>query len=269
MDVTESSESTGLKRLDESILRLGDIVLTTTTAAISSAIRFATRSDISHAMIYVYKCSVIDATSEGVHARNTQRLFLDEKCAAYVLRLRENISREQVAAVVEYARARIGTQYSSTEAVMTAVGGAPKWSDKQFCSRLVAQAFASAGILLVPDPNFCSPADLQRSELLEPVASATTVVTVEETDWWKTREDVPQLMRDAINFVLDGARARDSNIQNFDDLHDYLVRHPSADDEFCSLLEASGYLTVWLVERDKNAWQYDLELMLAAPAELS
>jgi cell wall-associated NlpC family hydrolase len=59
------------KRLDDALLYPGDIVLTTTTAAISKAIRMATRSDISHAMVYVENCSVIDATGEGVHARNT------------------------------------------------------------------------------------------------------------------------------------------------------------------------------------------------------
>ena len=40
-----------LKRLDEVVIQPGDIILTTTTAAVSRAIRIATRSDISHAMV--------------------------------------------------------------------------------------------------------------------------------------------------------------------------------------------------------------------------
>jgi hypothetical protein len=59
-----------MKRLNDASLKLGDIVLTTTTAAVSKAIRAATRSDISHAMVYVEDRSVIDATAEGVQARN-------------------------------------------------------------------------------------------------------------------------------------------------------------------------------------------------------
>jgi hypothetical protein len=42
-----------MKRLNEASLKVGDIILTTTTATVSKAIRTATRSDISHAMIYV------------------------------------------------------------------------------------------------------------------------------------------------------------------------------------------------------------------------
>ena len=74
---TGNEQSGTAKRLDDAVLYPGDIVLTTTTAAISKMIRVATRSDISHAMVYVENCSVIDATGEGVHARNTQRIFFE------------------------------------------------------------------------------------------------------------------------------------------------------------------------------------------------
>ncbi|EQD44736.1 hypothetical protein B1B_13403, partial [mine drainage metagenome] len=73
-----------MKRLNESALQIGDIVLTTSTAKVSKSIRRFTRSDVSHAMVYVETCSVIDATGEGVHARNTQRLFWDDQCAVHV-----------------------------------------------------------------------------------------------------------------------------------------------------------------------------------------
>ncbi len=73
-------------------------------------------------------------------------------------------------------------------------------------------------------------------------------------------------MRDAINTVLDGARKKGPNIQTFDDLHCHLVSHPEQDNDFCGLLETSGYLSVWKFERDKNPWQYDLALMSASPA---
>jgi hypothetical protein len=75
-----------MKRLKMSALLRGDIILTTTAAAVSKAIRWGTKSDISHAMICVQHGSVIDATSEGVHARNTQRLFFEDGCALHVLR---------------------------------------------------------------------------------------------------------------------------------------------------------------------------------------
>lgn len=262
-----NEKNQGLKRLNDAVLKPGDIVLTTATATISKAIRIATRSDISHAMVYVEDRSVIDATGEGVHARNTQRLFFQEECSVYVHRLRDGISDAQLAEVRTYLRGHIGTQYSTKEAILTALGGARQWSKKQFCSRLVAQAFSEVGIRLVTDPNFCSPANLKDSPLVVEVADATVPVTAEEASWWERNEDVPQLMRDAINTVLDGARAKDAAIQTFDDLHRHLVNHPEDDDEFCLLLETSGYLSIWRIEQNKNPWQYDINLMSTAPAD--
>jgi hypothetical protein len=66
-----------MKKLDESSLKVGDIILTTTTAAVSKAIRTATRSDISHAMISVADHSVIDATAEGVQSGRVLELIGD------------------------------------------------------------------------------------------------------------------------------------------------------------------------------------------------
>ena len=119
-------------------------MLTTTKSAVSTAIRRATRSDISHAMVYVEDRSVIDATDEGVQARNTQRLMIEEACPVHVLRLRTGISAEQLAAVRTFLRGHIGTRYSKKEAVLAGLGGAQSWTRQQFCSRLVAQSFQVA-----------------------------------------------------------------------------------------------------------------------------
>jgi len=64
-------------------------------------------------MVCVEDRSVIDATGEGVHARNTQRLIFEEECSVHVLRLRGNISDAQLSAVRTYMRGHIGTQYST------------------------------------------------------------------------------------------------------------------------------------------------------------
>ena len=226
----------GVKRLNEAQLRTGDIILVTTTATVSAIIRAATRSDISHAMVYVEDRSVIDATDEGVQARNTQRLFIEAACPVHILRLRNGISADQLAAVRDHLRSTIGTRYSKREAVLAGVGGARRWTRQQFCSRLVAQAFASAGIGLVPNPNYCSPADLKASALLDLVPDATLPVTAEEAAAWEGREDVPQLMRDAINSLLGGARGKDPQIETFGDLNAHLAAHPDQDEEMCRLL---------------------------------
>lgn len=267
MTPSVKTELSGLRRLNDAVLTPGDIILTTTTAAISKTIRVATRSDISHAMVYVEDRSVMDATGEGVHARNTQRLYFEDECAVHVMRLRDGISPAQLATVVIYARGQVGAEYSAKEAVLTVLGGARTWTSKQFCSRLVAQAFEAAGIALVSGPNYCSPADLKNSPLLVPVENPTVMVTAEEAAFWEDIEDVPQRMRDAINAVLVGARRYNPKIQTFDDIHAHLIEHPEDDGDFCRLLQTSGYLSIWAIEKGKNPWQYDLGLLSAGRAD--
>jgi len=56
---------------------------TTSAAKVSKGIRFATGSDIPRAMVCVDGYSVVDATAEGVQARNMQRLFIGIGIRAY------------------------------------------------------------------------------------------------------------------------------------------------------------------------------------------
>ena len=113
----------GTEHVKMSAVVRGDIILTTTTAAVSKAIRWGTKSDISHAMICVQHGSVIDATSEGVHARNLQHLFFDDACALHVLRLRAELAPAQLDQICQFVRQAIGSDYSTREAIRTAVGG--------------------------------------------------------------------------------------------------------------------------------------------------
>lgn len=254
-----------MKRVKMSALLRGDIVLTTTTAAVSKAIRFGTKSDISHAMMCVQHGSVIDATSEGVHARNLQRLFFDDACALHVLRPKAKLTPAQLDQICQFVRQAIGSEYSAREAVRTVVGGSDQWTRKQFCSRLVAQAYASAGIKLVNDVNYCAPADLANSPLLVAVSNAIEPVSDAEAARWGAHRDLAGAMRDAINAVLEGARKKDKSIQTFEDVTQYLVKHPEEDAYFVDLLRSSGYLTVWQLNTESNRWQYEDALLAELP----
>ncbi|TCQ17483.1 YiiX/YebB-like N1pC/P60 family cysteine hydrolase [Rhizobium sp. PP-CC-3G-465] len=256
-----------MKRINDSILQPGDIILTTSRAKVSKGIRLATWSDISHAMVCVEGYSVIDATSDGVHARNTQRLFYAANDAVHVLRLRRAFTKQELNAVVMYMRGHIGSQYTTKEAVLTGLGRFIEPSKKQFCSRLVAQAFRSAGIELVPNADFCSPESLKKSALLVEISEPTEDVTDEDVRRWEDRPDGTQKTRDATNAILNGARTRNPSIQTFDDVDAHLALHPEDDDFFCGLLERSGYLSLWRGEQQKNPWLYDLALMQASPPD--
>jgi len=71
------------------------------------------------------------------------------------------LSQKDALAISNFVRMRVGTQYSTKEALKTVAGGSKNWTRKQFCSRLVAQAYASVAHTLVPNANFCSPGDIK------------------------------------------------------------------------------------------------------------
>lgn len=259
-----NKQQNSMKRIKSGILQPGDIVLTTRREAMSAAIRFATGSDISHAMVCVADSSLIDSTSEGVQARNVQRQFIDPRCAVHVLRMADPLTSLQVQAIEIFLRSKIGTRYTKVGAVQSLAGdGTP--TRRQFCSRLVAQAFMTAGIALVPNPDFCYPAELLESDRLVELNDVLEDVSAEEMAVWEGLDDVPQMMRDAINVVLAGGRKIAPQIESFDDLNTHLLRHPEDDEFMLGVLQESGYLEVWKSELMKNEWHYNEALMAALP----
>jgi hypothetical protein len=185
----------------------------------------------------------------------------------HVLRPKTEVTPVQLDQICQFVRQAIGSEYTTREAVRTAVGGSDQWTRKQFCSRLVAQAYASAGIKLVNDANYCAPADLANSPALVAVSNAIETVSDAEAARWAAHPDLTGTMRNAINAVLEGARKKDKNIQTFEDVTPYLVRHPEEDAYFAALLASSGYLTVWQPNTERNRWQYEDALLAELPFE--
>lgn len=155
--------------LDVTQLLPGDIVLTALDAKVSKAIRRLTGSAFSHAMLYVDEGCIIHSNQQGVQAQNTQRVLLDKSDTAMVLRLSRRPDQTTIRKICDYARAAVGTQYSIPEAIAS-------WSkrrsnsgaraNRQFCSRLVAEAYSYSGHSLVPNPSYCYPSDLHNIDLV-------------------------------------------------------------------------------------------------------
>ncbi len=243
-----------------SLIQPGDVVLTTTPAPMSEAIRKVTGSDISHAMICVGKSSVIDSTSDGVHARNLDRIFLEPGCSGYVLRPVKPLTPDQLFTVISFARAAVGTRYTRGGAAKSVLAGLVP-GRRQFCSRLVAQAYRSAGIDLVPDADFCHPGELQRSEALVEVPDVLRSLNEEEEAFWREDLDNVQAMRDATNVLLQEARKLSSEIESLGDIDAYLVEHEEGDARLAQALQTSRYLELWHDEFERNAWQYHVAMM--------
>lgn len=239
-------------------LQPGDIVLTTTLAKLSAAIRKVTKSDISHAMLCVADQSVIDSTGEGVQARNLQWMRIEPGCAFHLLRSAQPLSVDQLATIIRYVRERVSMPYTKVGAVQ-ALRKKGEVTRHQFCSRLVAQAFREAGVHLVPDADRCTPAELLDSPLLVEIHDVLQEVSSEEEAARASHVDRTQLMRDVTNNLVSGARTISPTIETLNDIDEYLKQHPEADAALCQILQTSGYLDVWRGEELRNPWQYDVE----------
>lgn len=251
-----------MKKLNAQRLQVGDIILSAGPNKVSKAVRRATKSEFSHAMIYVQHSSIIDATADGVHSNNVQRIFFEEDSVVVALRHRTALADETIQEITDFARAATGTEYSKSEAVAVVARRMRRVGNrKQFCSRLAAQAYAFAGVNLVSDADYCSPEDLRKSAHLVEVEDVVLPASEEEVSFWQKRTDIPRMMADATNAVLKAARRRSDTIQSLNDINSYLLSHPEEDRYFYRAYQKSRYLTLWQVEYAKSRWQYDFDLM--------
>jgi len=250
-----------MKKINENVLKIGDIVLTSSNQKISKVIRSATKSDISHAMICVQYSGIIEATSRGVRGYNAQRLFYADNCPIYILRLIKPISDKDMRNVIDHVRQREGTEYSQNEALLAWRGGSKKLSKKQFCSRLIAQAYASVGVNLVETPNYCTPQDLKASKLLKSLPHSTRLCSDGEFDFINNSFNTLQVMEKVTNILLLSARKISRSIQSVSDLSIFLLKNPAFDNVIAQIYIDSGYLFAWVIEFVLNDWQYDLKKM--------
>lgn len=242
------------------LIQPADIVLTTTPERLSQTIRKVIGSDISHAMICVGNSSVIDSTGDGVHARNLQRLILEPGCAGHVLRPVNPLTPDQLRSVISFVRAAVGTRYTMTGAAKSALAGFVA-GHRQFCSRLVAQAYRNAGVNLVSDADFCHPGELLKSVVLVEVPNVLRNLSPEEEADWRENIDNVQAMRDSTNALLGEARKLCPEIESLNDIDAYLIEHPEGDAHLVEALRSSRYLELWRDEFERNSWQYNVALM--------
>lgn len=243
-------------------LNPGDILLTAATTATSKAVRATTWSQFSHAILYVGKGSYIHSDKHGVHSGNIQRLHLTKLSHGMAFRVCGGISAAQIQNVCDFARNEIGKQYSVKEAARTTRTSnmlTNAVANRQFCSRLVAQAYDSAGIQLATgaSPSYCSPKDIAKSPRTERVAGCLRPVAVKEFEL--SASDDPSVEQTRLtNEIFDKIRVlTGQDIQTFEQLANYLIRDSQHDAAISAFFQASGYMHMWVHDKITNPWRYD------------
>lgn len=264
-----NKDSCDMKIINSEVLEKGDIILTTTNEKLSDVIKIATNSDISHAMLYVSRGSVMDSTSNGVHSKNIEKIFYEDNCSIYVLRLINPISDFMTDKVIDFVRASTGTPYSMKEAALSAKEiNNSSGSEKMFCSRLIARAYSSVGIDLYQNPNFCTPENLKNSNLLRQVENFSLQISEKEIEHIILFGDDTKGMSEVTNKLLASVRKISPKILSVNDIIEVSIKFQKSDSKLADAYKASGYLDYWKTQEEKYPWRYDISEMFAVHERL-
>lgn len=249
--------------LNEERLEPLDIILTKDKNLISKGIRLVTQGDYSHALIYMSSFSAIEATRDGrVFSENIQRLIFDRLDTCKVLRYKGQLTEKQRGRIGYYARSQVTTLYSIKEAVRVKALGKKDVSAMertQFCSRLVAQAYSFAGIDLTHNSDYCSPQDLNNSELLFEVKGVLRETTEWDLNFASTPSPIKENARELyawLDKVAILAKREEKIILNQTDAENFLQEFPEYDDEICTYILDTNYLNFYKRDEEINPFRY-------------
>jgi len=250
---------------DTDKLRPGDILFSR-SPYVGKIIAKSTKGAYSHVMLYVGD-SLIHAEPNGVWSKNPQRLLVDDPSRLSAYRVKEQISGEALQILENFARTKVGGLYSIPQAVSTVRRAATAVAnDEQFCSRLVAQSFQAIGVNLVDVPDFCTPNQIAKSPLLEPVIDCVREASAADISFSETEDYNLQLQKETyiwlkkVRKLSERRKLRAIVAQN--DVGAMVLENPSLDHVVSNYVRSTRYLDFSDIDRSRNPWRYDVRLFL-------
>jgi len=235
----------------------------------SSTIKLATNGNYSHAILCLSKQSIIEADRDGVHTNNLMRLSWNDPSDFNIFRLNRPLTEDEILKISDFARSRHGVIYSVRGAVASALK-ITEDNHAEFCSRLVARAFAYAGINLVENPDNATPADLEHSQLLIQCNYKKVIYMGQAlSELIEVNRDSPlDLQKDIVTNLYKGIRSKiASNVMNEEDIMHYLWDLPEdefieSDQKITEITDASYYPYMFSSDYSRNPESYDSKLCL-------
>lgn len=252
--------------IDTRKLEFGDIIMIQTYDSTCELIRRSSGSNYSHAMIYSGNDSCLESNALGVASVNPQRYAFKSGADAAVFRLKDEELKSKLVAGFEAAVSKIGMAYSSKFEVRKSLrqidepAAEPR---RQYCTKYVAKVYSESGIPIVPNPDYCSPKNIQDSPELVKVEGMIRIGSKEEIELALEENHVVDEQTDSTFTILEEVRKlTGEDIQSFDDIDDYLLSNSNQDEGINNILKSSGYLESGDKENKENPFFYDLELFL-------
>jgi hypothetical protein len=246
--------------LDLSKLEAGDIILSRSESRESILIRTLSGSDYSHAMLYVGLSSGIESDGNGVNSLNIQRRLYDNILDVKVYRLKKGRKNGTIRQVINYARQMVGMEYSTKEARLSIsnTNNPADEPNRQFCTRFVAKSFEAAGLLIVENPDYCTPQNIIDSSKLIEVQNVVVTANDNQIEFALSPNPIEKQTEISNNLFESVRNYTKKDIQTIEQLFQYMLDCPEEDDKISKILEESDYLTMWKWDIVKNPWYYDV-----------
>lgn len=245
----------------------GDIVLCAFDDDTSRLIQKMSGCQYSHAMLFHQK-SLIEATTGGVFSQNPQRYLFNAIKEVCVVRLNENIDSDKMSKICCFARDKVMTAYTTEEARRSIKKNDTNENAKtpeQFCTRLVAQAYASEGINIVNNENYCTTKDILCSPKLDIVENMTHEPTSEEIEIFNRPSQVYKNFCEIYKWFSQAVELAEKvgyRIYKQNDVHEFLKEYPQFDSDICNFIRNTEYLTQFNDDRGINAYRFNKNLYI-------
>lgn len=248
--------------LKYSDLQRGDIIIDREDSDESRKIRRITRSDYSHARLYVNN-SIMEANGLGVQSVNPQRILYDSFDDVVVLRCKE-ITEEQKINACLFARSEFAKEY-----------GLSGSDNSQYCFRLVAEAYQYAGIEITKTPTRCNANDFLNSEKLEVVQDMVKEATEKDLEiahgegvlkdkgHYNKQTEVAVDMFSRIRAFVQENGGDAASIQDDGRLFSFLVENPKFDTGIAEILRGHEYFQLWKEYERTHPWELNVAQLLS------
>lgn len=247
-------------------IRDGDIILEAGYKPHSLLIKRLTKSDYSHAMIF-FENSIFEATKSGtVFTRVPNRFFVTRESDLKVLRHNEPLSEERLKEMAFFARTQIATTYSVREAIKSSRKQKPKKRNEgQFCSRLVAESLNAGGVRATSSIYYCTPADLENSELFHVVKNAVIRATPAELKHASSGEMHPKHQKATVEWTKKAKKLlaqKGIKAQSINDITQAVVASQDLklDKLVATAMIESGFASNYDDDRTANPYRYSVEI---------
>lgn len=247
-------------------LKYGDIILTRSNDRTCLKIREFAKSNYSHTLIYRGNKSCLESNAFGVQSVNPQRLIFENLDDVIVMRFNAPNETYFLETGFANASAKIGMSYASRHELMKSyleILEKANENTRQFCTRFVAQIYEESGVKIVLNADYCSPSDIENSQVLNKITNVLKKGNKNELKLALEKNHSIELQSDSTYTFLESVRNLIKlDIQTFDDVENYLLQNPERNEEIDNLIKKTDYFQLGDIEKSKNIIMYSPDLFL-------